>query len=63
MLFLGVSEVVICNKTGARGDPTQQYLTSLTTFLKLKKKKGGPILISVGSASYTAFKFPLKLCN
>lgn len=43
MLFLGVSEVVICNKTGARGDPTQLCLTSVTTFLKLKKKGGGRI--------------------
>lgn len=39
MLLLGVSEVVIHNKTGAQGDPTQLCLTSLTTFLKLKKKR------------------------
>lgn len=37
MLFLGVSEVVIHHKTGAQGDPTQFCLTSVTTFLKLKK--------------------------
>lgn len=38
MLFLGVSEVVIHNKTGAQGDPTQLCLTSVTTFLKLKNQ-------------------------
>jgi len=59
MLLLGVSEVVIHNKTGAQGDRVQLCPTSVTTFLKLKKK--GPLLIPVGSASCMAFRFPPKL--
>lgn len=36
-LFLHVSEVLTHNNTGARGDPTQLCLASLTNFSQLSK--------------------------
>lgn len=55
-LFLRVSEVLTHNNTGARGDPTQLCLASLTNFSQLSK---GPRVISVGFASHTVLKLPL----
>lgn len=59
MLFLGVSEGVIHNKTDVQGEPTHPSMKAVQ-IIKKKKKNKRPLLISAGSLRRVIAQHPTR---